>query len=143
MSTLKNDTKNVLSRFRQLRPFFLKFALVGLSGIVVNQGLLALLHLVAGIPVKWAGAVAIECAILNNFFLNYFWTWRRHGSRPFGSKFIRYHLTALISGILNYLILVSLTAFGWHPLAANLVGIAVGMLVNFLLNHYWTFMEFA
>ena len=46
---------------------------------------------------------------------------------------------ALIAGSVNYLILIGLSNMGLHHLIANLVGIAFGTVINFLLNNYWTF----
>jgi len=122
-----------------LGSYFGKFAVVGASGIVVNQGCLALLTLVFGVAVKWAGAIAIELSILNNFLLNNFWTWRDRRQQPFWRKLLKYHLVTSVSGGVNYAVLLTLTHFGMHALVANLVGIGLGMVINFLLNHFWTF----
>lgn len=123
----------------QLRFTIGKFALVGLSGIAVNQGLLALLLIVAGLPVAIAGAIAIEASIISNFHLNNAWTWRQRSSDSFWIKFIKYHLVTLIAGLINYLILVGLSSGGMAPLLANLIGIGAGMALNFVINHFWTF----
>src|SRR6267143_5243224 len=54
---------------------FIKFNIVGLTGVFVNEGLLIALQSV-GVYVLTASAVAIEVSILSNFILNDFWTFR-------------------------------------------------------------------
>jgi len=123
----------------QLRGYFIKFGLVGISGIAVNEGLLALFAKVFYWPLGIAGALAIEISIINNFLLNNYWTWRGSREHTFRTRLLRYHSVAIISGLVNYGILLLLSGFGMEPLLANLVGIGAGTIINFFLNHYWTF----
>jgi dolichol-phosphate mannosyltransferase len=70
-----------------------RFALVGGSGVVVNMGVLYALHGTAGWPLIPASVLAVEAAILNNFFWNDRWTFKtRHGARY---RFIRFNLISL------------------------------------------------
>ena len=55
---------------------FLKFCLVGGSGILVNEGLLFLLTEFGGLYYLWSSAIAIEASIITNYILNDFWTFR-------------------------------------------------------------------
>jgi len=128
-----------LEKFKVLKPYLGKFSLVGISGIFVNQGLLTFFVSVLGWDVSIAGVLAIELSILSNFFLNNFWTWKNQKESPFFNRFLKYHAVTIISGGLNYLILISLTYLGLHYFIANLIGIGAGTVVNFIFNHYWTF----
>ena len=130
---------NFLKKFKSLRPVLGKFSLVGISGIIVNQGFLTFFVSVLGWAVSLAGIVAIELSILSNFFLNNFWTWRDQKEGSFSSRFIKYHAVTIISGGINYLILIGLTHLGLHYFMANLIGIGFGTAINFILNHFWTF----
>ncbi|EQD39636.1 dolichol-phosphate mannosyltransferase, partial [mine drainage metagenome] len=58
-----------LSKYR-----ILKFALVGASGIAVNEGFLYLDHHILGILLAFSALVAIELSIVSNFVLNNLWT---------------------------------------------------------------------
>ncbi len=118
-----------------------KFAIVGLIGITVNQGMLALLTLVYKVNIEIAGIVAIELSILSNFFLNNAWTWKEKRENSFFVRFIRYHLVTLVSGSTNYIVLLLLTYLVLHHLIANLIGIGFGVGINFFMNHYWTFRQ--
>jgi len=128
-----------LQIMRSLKPYFGKFSLVGISGIVVNQGFLILFVSVFAWDVSFAGLIAIEISILSNFFLNNYWTWKDQKDSSFLTRFIKYHAVTVVSGGVNYLILLVLTSYGLHYFISNLVGIAVGTIVNFIFNHFWTF----
>jgi dolichol-phosphate mannosyltransferase len=118
---------------------FVKFLIVGGSGVLINEGLLAILTEIYLVQISIAGVIAIESSIISNFLLNNFWTWRDNRHKPFTTRFVQYHYVALIAGSVNYLVLIGLSNMGLHHLLANLVGIALGTVINFLLNNYWTF----
>ena len=122
-----------------LKGYFTKFAIVGISGILVNLGVLALLKDGFDINVKLAGALAIEISIISNFLLNNFWTWKERREKSFWNRFAKYHMVTLISGAVNWIFLVVLTDYGLYYLLAQAIGIGAGMMINFFLNHHWTF----
>ncbi len=122
--------------------------MVGFGGVFVNHGLLLLgLYLLSGWDPRTAYGVsltvAIAISISTNFLLNDAWTWRdrrQKGAPAFLVRMAKYHLVAGIAGVVQW-------AFSWTlsiPLEfnvhlANLTGIAAGVLINFLVNHLWTF----
>lgn len=54
---------------------FLKFAVVGGSGVLVNMRLLFILTRLLSMRVEIASPIAIEVSILSNFTFNKLWTW--------------------------------------------------------------------
>ncbi len=119
---------------------FVKFAIVGGSGVIVNMGCFYLFTRFADLRIEIASPIAIEISILTNFFLNNLWTFRSRKTRvPFHSRIIRYHLVTGLAGIVNYFTLLLLAKlFGVPDLVANLIGIMLGTLINFFLNSLWT-----
>jgi dolichol-phosphate mannosyltransferase len=121
---------------------FLKFCLVGGSGVVVNTGMLWLLHDKAGWEVRYALIAAIETAIITNFILNNYFTFADHrssGLKSFIGNFLRFNLFSIPGGLLNWITTVVLTDTGSVSyLIFNLIGIAVAMLWNFIANNLWT-----
>ena len=119
---------------------FMKFAVVGGSGVIVNMGCFFLLTRCAELDIKVASPIAIEVSILTNFFLNNLWTFRNRMTHvPFWSRMLRYHLVTGLAGIVNYITLLLLAnVFGIPDLVANLIGILLGTLINFFLNSLWT-----
>jgi dolichol-phosphate mannosyltransferase len=118
-----------------------KFGLVGLSGIVVNLGILQLL-LLAGISGYIALFFAIAVAILNNFIWNDLWTFRSSPQRQVTSIWQRLWLFYTVSAggaIINYAIAVLLTQFiGMNIILSDIIGILIGFGWNFLINRRFT-----
>jgi len=119
---------------------FLKFAVVGGSGVIVNMGSFFLLTRYAGLNIEFASPIAIEVSILTNFFLNNIWTFRKRNTKVgLASRILRYHLVTGLAGLVNYGILLLLAkVFGVHDMIANLIGIIIGTFINFFLNSLWT-----
>ncbi|WP_428268668.1 GtrA family protein [Haliangium sp.] len=104
-----------------IQPFFtrrfLKFALVGASGVVVNLGVLALL-LALDLHDNLASALAIEVSLLSNFLVNYLWTFgdrRGHGSVL--TQALRFHTVCLIGACIQFVTFVSMNV-AWFLLLA-------------------------
>ena len=121
---------------------FVRFGVVGLSGVVVNQGLLMLLHGSAGAPLLLSSMVAIETSILTNFLLNHTWTWRVPLREPgLLRRAVQYHAAAVMAAFAgNVLVLMgAVEFFGVDYRIANLAGIAVGTVINFTAGEIWIF----
>ena len=129
---------------RRLALKFVKFGLVGVSGIAVNMGVLWFLTELIGLDYLVSSVIAIFLSILNNFIWNDRWTWRERrlpGIRAFLIRFLKFSLVSCITAYVgNWGILYSLTRFlNVHYLVANLIGIAAASILNFIFNHFWTF----
>lgn len=128
---------------------FIKFGLVGASGVAVN---LAVLYLgeewlfanidPAPVRLNLALALAIGCATVNNFCWNRRWTWRdrcAQQARSLIGQFGQYALGSWSAILLQFIVTQALVAVSMHYLVANLVAIIVASVLNFLLHHFWTF----
>ncbi len=121
-----------------------KFAVVGGIGFFVNMFFLWLFTEIFGLFYILSSILAIFLAMLNNFIWNDIWTWRGRGEpgvKPFFVRLLKFCLVASLAGYVGNLgILWILTHFfGLHYMISNVFGIAVGTLVNYFLNNYWTF----
>jgi len=118
----------------------IKFGIVGGSGVLVNMGLLFVLTRYVSVRLEIASVIAIETSILSNFFLNNLWTFSKRDTHvPFWVRLFRYHLVTGLAGIVNYLVLLLLVkTLGLHDMLSNLIGIAIGTLINYSLNSLWT-----
>ena len=128
--------------FRNMEDF-IKYSLVGLSGVVVNLGLYALLTRYFELSQLIAPIISIESALISNFILNNYWTFgRRFSMNRTRVKFIKFHLVSGLAAIINYLIfLILLLSFGMYDIYANLIGIAIAAVFNYLINSNWTWKE--
>jgi dolichol-phosphate mannosyltransferase len=121
---------------------FFKFCLVGLSGVVVNMGLLWLLTELAGLPYLLSAAISIETSIISNFILNDFFTFpqrRAPGTRPFFNRLWKFNVVSLAGLAINMGVLTLLTeVFDVYYLVSNAIGIILATLWNYLVNTSWT-----
>ena len=119
---------------------FLKFSVVGASGVIVNLGLLYVFVRFLGLNKFLSGALAIELSILNNFFWNNLWTWRERRAESVLLRLLKYYLaSASTSALGNYVVFAFLLRLGLNYLLADLIGIGVAVIINFLLSDRWVF----
>ena len=113
---------------------FIKFNIVGLLGVFVNEGVLLLLAL-GGVYYVYASALAIEVSIVSNFILNDLWTFRdrRHGH--IAVRLLKFNGLMMIGLVVNLAILyVGTTYFQIHYAISNLIGIGAAFLVRYELS---------
>lgn len=133
---------------RVLRWRFVKFGLVGASGVVVNLAVLYAgqewLFRAVGperLRLNLALALAIFVATINNFLWNRAWTWhdrKAHVTTPLPFQFGQYALSSWL-GIVLQVTFTNVLAHYLHYLAANAVAIVIASVFNFLANDFWTF----
>lgn len=119
----------------------LRFDLVGVSGIFVNEGILYLLTEHARWFYLISSVIATQSAILNNFMLNHLWTFKERRSEPVGllNRLGRFELISIAGAAVSIAVLFILTSlFGIHYLASNLIAIAIAFMINFSGNNLWT-----
>jgi putative flippase GtrA len=122
---------------------WMKFNAVGLVGIGVQLAVLALL-LRTGAGYLLATALAVEAAILHNFFWHRCFTWsdrRPHGRRAVCDALLRFNLSTGLFSIGGNLLLMRVFAgaAGLDPLVANGLAIACCSVVNFLVSDRFVF----
>jgi len=124
---------------------FIKFCLVGASGVLVNMGLLWLFTEVVGLFYLVSAAIAIETSIINNFILNDIWTFRDRRAPGMAARLVRLLKFNLVSAVgigINMGVLWTCTeVLGIYYLLSNLCGIAAAMLWNFIINLSWTWRQ--
>ncbi len=121
---------------------FIKFCVVGLSGVGVNSGLLWLLTEKAGFFYVLSAAISIEASIISNFMFNNFFTFSDRRPRDVSAllrHLARFNVVSLVGVCINLGVLWLLTSgVGIYYLASNCVGIALATLWNYLENNWWT-----
>ncbi len=140
----------------ELKPLilkFVKFGIVGASGMVVDVGVLYLMRNVAGLPDLWANTISFTAAATSNYFLNRIWTFRSH-EKQVGVEYAKFLLVSVIGlGINNGVLLLS--SLLWPELyngtisllgknievfyLFKLLAIAITTLWNFFGNMLFTF----
>ncbi len=114
------------------------FLLIGFTGLLINIGaqsiFLRLLHIQSLIAL----ALAIEVSILWNFFWHDNMTFadRKRGNILY--RGVKYHITSILGAGINFILAATLILhFAFIDELANLIGIGVATISNFLLSYYW------
>lgn len=121
---------------------FIRFGLVGLSGVFVDMTVFYLLSdpTTLGWGLTRSKILAAEVAIINNFLWNDRWTFGDLSSQQKGwskrfKRFLKFNAICLAGLVLNVLLLNLLyNAFGINRYLANLIAIALVTLWNFWVN---------
>ena len=143
MSTLWQQLEQ--SQFAQKRPAlfeFLKFAVVGILGTIVDFGVYALLTRVFDVYYIWATSVSVFLAIINNFLLNKHWTFNKGESGKAKEESIKFFIVSIANYFLNigitYFIVEFTSAesiFGsGEDFFAKVVAIAIVLFSNYFGN---------
>jgi putative flippase GtrA len=114
---------------------WLRFNAVGIAGAAVQLAVLWLLTR-TGLHYLIATALAVEAALLQNFYWHVRWTWKDR--EP---SLLRFHLANGLVSILSNLAWMRLFT-GWLHLPAvpaNIAAIALTSLINFALGERWVF----
>ena len=135
---------------------FLKFSFVGITGTIVDFGVMNLMSLVFHLPLLWAQAISFTIAVVNNFLWNRYWTYPDSRSKRAPQQLIQFVLINLVGILvrtpliswLNNIILHALNSaairlpvkdFVISQNAALAVSIFIILFWNFFANRYWTY----
>jgi putative flippase GtrA len=138
------------------RTRFLKFALVGTLGAVIDFGVMNLLTRLLRMDLVPAGVISFTCAVISNFLWNRYWTYPESRSRHIFQQLVMFFLVNIAGvgiriPILYYVEPPLMNLFDsqyfHNPITADIfaknvtLAIAVGivMLWNFFVNRYWTY----
>jgi putative flippase GtrA len=136
---------------------FIKFAIVGISGSIVDFGVFNLLSTLLGFASTLSQAISFTLAVFNNFIWNRLWTYPETRKSGALKHFLQFGLVNVIGlGIRTLLfmgmepLMIKLAAWVLpkfsrpavigHNLTLALV-ILIVMLWNYFANRYWTFKE--
>jgi len=122
---------------------FLKFCLVGLSGVAVDMGTMLFFVDVVRFDPRLAVIPAFLVAATTNYALNRAWTFQGTESRV-ASSYATFIVVcalgaALRVGLMHVLLFVRFFAEGHGYLIANFIGIVVATIFNFVGSRYIVF----
>lgn len=136
---------------------FIKFALVGISGTLIDVGLFNLFNQGFSIPANYAKAYSFSLAVFNNFLWNRLWTFPESKSLHFVRQFSQYLVVSIMGLLINLFIfstfdprliiffdtmlpahfIISPTIMG-HNVSVAIATIVV-LFWNYFANRFWTF----
>ncbi|MFZ4399595.1 MAG: GtrA family protein [Bacteroidales bacterium] len=124
---------------RELILKFLKFGIVGASGVIVDFGFTYLCKEIFKIQKYLANAIGFTIAASSNYLFNRIWTF--HSLNPeIGLEYSKFLFISLIGLGINTLILWTLVSkFNKNFYVSKLFAIAVVTIWNFFVNLIFTF----
>ena len=125
---------------------FLKFAVVGAWGFIVDFAVLNILMFGAHFPPWLANTCSFTIAVLNTFILNRWWTFPESRQRPVAEQFVQFFTVNVFGYAINQLVFLGSHELLWGHLfvptvAWNLskaTASAVALFWNFGVNRLWT-----
>jgi putative flippase GtrA len=122
--------------FRGTALRWLKFNAVGAMGIGVQLALLAGVRSALGLGYMAATALAVEAAVVHNYFWHERFTWVDRETESWLARFAKFNLTTWIVSIAGNLVLMRafVGGIGMNYLVANLLTIATCSVVNFVVS---------
>lgn len=126
---------------------FIKFAVVGVIGTMVDFGTYAILTRVFDVYYITATCISVFLAIINNFFLNKYWTFKKGQSGDTKKEYLKFFIVSVVNYFLNigitwYIVekTLSESLFGsYEDFFAKVVAIGIVLFSNYFGNKYWTF----
>ena len=122
---------------------WLKFNAVGAGGIAVQLATLALLKSALHLDYLTATALAVEAAVVHNYFWHERFTWADRTRGSSWARFAKFNLTTGLFSIVGNLLVMKVLVSGAHLnyFVANILTIATCSIVNFLVSDRFVFEE--
>jgi putative flippase GtrA len=134
---------NTRARARITTLRWLKFNAVGAGGMVVQLAALALLKSGLRVDYLLATVLAVEAAVVHNYFWHERFTWVDRSRGNSWVRFARFSLTTGVLSIAGNLMLMRALVGAAHLnyFLANILAIATCSVVNFLVSDRFVFQE--
>ena len=118
---------------------FLKFAVVGFSGVFVDFGITYLFKEIIKINKYVSNAIGFVCAATSNYILNRIWTFESENA-SIATEYGKFMLVSVIGLGINSLTLYILTdKLKWNFYLSKIFAIGMATLWNFFANLMFTF----
>ncbi len=119
---------------------FLRYALVGISGVIVNLLFLYIFTEFFHVYYVLSEVFAFTIATLNNFLINKVWTFKENVRDKLFSKGTKFFMISGISLIVNTFFLYFFTdVLGIYYIYSQILASCFTLITNFTGNKFWTF----
>ena len=125
-----------IAKYRAMIGRFIRYGIIGVSGVGVNLGVLTALHHLWPHQATLTYVLAVEASIITNYVLNAWFTFKAsvhlHG-------FLRYNLVSAGGLIVQTAIYRLVLGHGVNYIIADLIAIPFGTVIGFVLSNVWVF----
>jgi putative flippase GtrA len=134
----RTDSRSPSVRGLRLPHQLFYYLVVGGLTVIVDIGLLGLLHELYGVPLGVATTVAFGAAVLLNFLLNRT-LMSSSGSSGLTQHALRYASLVVANYVITLAVVTTAGQVGDRYLVAKVAVVAVSTMWNFLLYRHWVF----
>lgn len=141
---IKGHPQNTASQSKPISTLrWLKFNAVGAGGIVVQLVTLAVLKSALKMDYLFATALAVEAAVVHNYFWHERFTWLDRRDANSWLRFAKFNLTTGVFSIIGNILLMRAFVAAAHLnyFVANILTIATCSLANFFVSDRFVFHE--
>lgn len=146
------------NQFNDRKRFF-RFALVGISGTIVDFSIFYLLTRLIGLPKNQSSNISFVIAVINNFIWNRNWTYPESKLKNFPEQLFKFTIVSVVGLIIRNkifplidkpLIDLSTSLFGQHffikpELTGDIIALGIVILIvlfwNYFINRLWTYKD--
>ncbi len=125
-----------LDKYRMMIGRFVRYGIIGVSGVGVNLGVLTLLRHLWPSQATTTYVLAVEASIITNYVLNAWFTFKVRVHLP---GFLRYNLVSAGGLIVQTAIYRLVLGHGVNYIIADLIAIPFGTVIGFVLSNVWVF----
>ncbi len=119
---------------------FIKFGLVGVSGLCVDLGLTYLFKEIVGTNKYVASSIGFASALTTNFLLNRYWTFGIAGGSDFWVQYLKFWGVGIVGmGLTNFILYYCNEKLNIKFYYSKLIAIGIVFFWNFAGNLLFTF----
>lgn len=125
---------------RLLKSRFLRYGLVGCTGLIVDMGVFYLLHEVFELNYIVTNIISSTFGVINNFILNSLFTFKVKDKLL--KRFVSFYLIALVGMALSSgLLVMMIDGFRMDSMLSKMISVLIVAVFQYFLNKKLTFSE--
>ncbi len=134
-----NRISNWIRNTARSQKTFVKFAIVGASGVVVNEFVYYAMTRFAHLPYIPSQAIGVELAIVNNFIWNDSMTFKNSPVQSISKihRFGKYNLLSLMTFAVNLVVFAILLSLHVWDIYASILAIVASFGLNYFGSAKW------
>ncbi len=118
---------------------FIKFAMVGTLGAIIDFSLLNFFHFVLGWTKFWANTGSFSIGVLSNFTWNRLWTFPESRSRPIYTQLPMFFAVYVVGYIINQTVFLSTDAFIYSHFFVPTISVNLAKATANIIGLFWNF----
>ena len=125
---------------RLLKSKFLRYGIVGCTGLIVDMGIFYMLHEMFEVNYIITNIISSTFGVINNFILNSLFTFKVKDK--LFQRFVSFYLIALVGMALSSgLLVLMIDGFKMESMISKMISVLIVAVIQYFLNKKLTFSE--